>query len=200
MSPRDALSYPADAASPRYWPIWIGIFLLRVLCLLPYSWLVRLGSGLGWLFFKLSAARRRIAEINLELCFPQLPPQQRQALLRANIRDTGIGIMETLYAFWGRHPPQTIVWHGEEILHEALAQKRGVLLVGLHMTCLEIIGRLINQRYRMDYLWQEQRNPVLRTAMLIARSRYFDQAIDRKAIRHLLKRLRQGHIVWYAPD
>ncbi len=200
MSPSDLPTYELKLAAPRFWPIWFLLAGLRLLVLLPYRWLMHLGSALGRLFFFLAPSRRRIAEINIELCFPELDAAQRAALLRANARSTGMGIVESLYACWGRNPPQTIEWQGEEILQAAMAQGRGVLLVGLHMTCLDIIGRLINKRYRMDYIEQERRDPLLRTAMTRARRRYFNEAIERKATHHLRRCLRQGHIVWYAPD
>ncbi len=200
MSPSDLPTYELKLAAPRFWPIWFLLAGLRLLVLLPYRWLMPLGSALGRLFFFLAPSRRRIAEINIELCFPELDATQRAAMLRANARSTGMGIVESLYACWGRNPPQTIEWQGEEILQAAMAQGRGVLLVGLHMTCLDIIGRLINARYHMDYLEQERRNPLLRAVTTRARRRYFNEAIERKATHHLRRCLRQGHIVWYAPD
>ena len=32
---------------PQYWPTWLGLGLLRLLVVLPFPWLVRLGRALG---------------------------------------------------------------------------------------------------------------------------------------------------------
>ena len=53
----------------------------RSLLLLPYPILRHIGNGLGWLFSKLKVGKRRaaIARRNLELCFPEMPEQEREA-------------------------------------------------------------------------------------------------------------------------
>ena len=58
---------------PKYWLFWIGLGFFRLILLLPYPLLLKIGSSLGWLFSKLSVGKKRaaIARRNLELCFPE---------------------------------------------------------------------------------------------------------------------------------
>ena len=78
--------------APKYWGFWLGVAIWRSLLLLPYPILRHIGNGLGWLFSKLKVGKRRatIARRNLELCFPEMPEQEREAILQENLRAVGI--------------------------------------------------------------------------------------------------------------
>jgi KDO2-lipid IV(A) lauroyltransferase len=60
----------------------LGVALMRGLARLPLAWLRGLGWLLGLLLYAVAAPRRRVARINLGLCFPDLSPQTLQALTR----------------------------------------------------------------------------------------------------------------------
>ena len=86
---------------PRYWLTWCGIGLLWLVVQLPYPVLYRLGCGMGRLAMRLMKRRVRIAHRNLELCFPQMPEQERQEMVKKNFESVGMGLMETGMAwFW----------------------------------------------------------------------------------------------------
>ena len=70
--------------APKYWGFWLGVAIWRSLLLLPYPILRHIGNGLGWLFSKLKVGKRRaaIARRNLELCFPEMPEQERKAFCK----------------------------------------------------------------------------------------------------------------------
>ena len=60
----------------------LGVALMQGLARLPLAWLRGLGWLLGLLLYAVAAPRRRVARINLGLCFPDLSPQTLQALTR----------------------------------------------------------------------------------------------------------------------
>jgi KDO2-lipid IV(A) lauroyltransferase len=60
----------------------LGVALMQGLALLPLAWLRGLGWLLGLLLYAVAAPRRRVACINLGLCFPDLSPGALQALTR----------------------------------------------------------------------------------------------------------------------
>ncbi|MCV6605406.1 MAG: lipid A biosynthesis lauroyl acyltransferase, partial [Porticoccaceae bacterium] len=68
--------------APRYWPTWMGMGLLKLICKLPYSWQITLGRWLGIVMYHLFASRRHITDVNLRLCFPQLSDTERQAWVK----------------------------------------------------------------------------------------------------------------------
>ena len=49
-----------------------GIVSMRLLALLPLSWVRALGRLLGWALYGLAGNRRRVVWANLRLCFPDL--------------------------------------------------------------------------------------------------------------------------------
>ena len=73
---------------------------LRLAAVLPQSWLLRLATLLAWMTAPLLSRRRRIAGINLDLCFPELSADARLVLLRANQRATMMGLFELLRAWF----------------------------------------------------------------------------------------------------
>ena len=44
--------------------------------------------------------RRHIAEVNIRLCFPDMPEHEQRELVRKNMENTGIAMMETGMAWW----------------------------------------------------------------------------------------------------
>ena len=60
--------------APRYWLTWAGLGLLRLVALLPFSAIVRLGRGLGALLRHLPISFVHTARRNIELCLPELSP------------------------------------------------------------------------------------------------------------------------------
>ena len=77
MSDRKPLtSYRA----PRTWPIWLGMGLLRRACLLPQRRARGAGRVLGRIAHALGGSRRAVVRRNIELCFPDLSPKERDAL------------------------------------------------------------------------------------------------------------------------
>src|SRR5690606_1849656 len=68
--------------SPRYWPTWALWLCMRALSALPLRMQIKVGKLLARPLLKLKARERRTAERNLAACFPELAPDERDALLR----------------------------------------------------------------------------------------------------------------------
>ena len=73
-----------------------AIALFWLLHFLPLPVLARVGQGLGALLYRVGGRRRRIAQTNLALCFPELDEAQRSALLRQSFTALGIGLFASL--------------------------------------------------------------------------------------------------------
>ena len=132
----------------------------------------------------------------------QLSEAKREALLRANFRDLGIGLFEFARAWWGDVAPMraSASIEGLEILQGLQAEGRGVLLVSGHFMTLELCGRLLCDHVPLAGMYRKYRSPVMEWAVLRGRLRYaiamFGNADTRAAIRHL----KRGGVLWYAPD
>ena len=189
---------------PRFWPLWLGLGVLWLIVQLPYGALLRLGRALGWLMYRTAGSRRRIATRNLELCFAQLSAAEREALLRENFASTGIAFFEMAMSWWWPRDKLARLAHieGLEHLQQAQAQGQGVILMAVHFTTLEIGAALLGQVHTIDGMYREHRNPLFDFVQRRGRERHnLDAtAIEREDVRAMIKVLRNGRAIWYAPD
>lgn len=189
---------------PRFWPLWLGLGLLWLLVQLPYPLLLRLGRLVGAVMYRAAGSRRAIARRNLELSFPELEPEQRERLLRENFASTGIALFEMAMSWWWPQPRLQRLAHieGLEHLRQAQAEGQGVILMALHFTTLEIGAALLGQHHTIDGMYREHKNPVFDFVQRRGRERHNPDAtaIEREDVRAMLKVLRAGRAIWYAPD
>jgi KDO2-lipid IV(A) lauroyltransferase len=188
---------------PRYWPVWLGLGVLRLLVALPARLQLRLGAACGQFASQFNQHRRRIVAINLQLCFPDLDQGERERLLEAHFAALGMGVIETAAAWWASDT--AIAQHGTleglEHLDAVLAEGRGVLLLTAHFTTLELGARYIAMQRPFHALYRAHDNPAYQAVMRRWRERRSRlPPITRKNMRDLLRALRQGRIVWYALD
>lgn len=202
MPSRADLPLPLPPRGPRHWPAWLGVGLAVLLARLPWPLQRRLGAAFGALALRLARSRREAARANLALCLPELDEAAREALLRANFRDTGIGLCEFARAWWGTLAPlraRTRI-EGLDVLQRLQAEGRGVLLVSGHFTTLELCGRLLCDHVPVAGMYRPHRSPVLEWAVLRGRLRYASAMFSNRDTRGALRHLKQGGILWYAPD
>jgi KDO2-lipid IV(A) lauroyltransferase len=187
---------------PKYWLFWIGLGFFRLILLLPYPLLLKIGSSLGWLFSKLSVGKKRaaIARRNLELCFPEKTEIQREEILRQNLRSVGMGILETGMAwFW---PDKRIKkWCSiSGIEHLKNNGEHGIILIGVHFLTLELGARVIGLFHPGTGVYRPNDNPAFDWVQFRGRIRSNRSLLDRKDLRGMIKALRAGDVIWYAPD
>jgi len=187
---------------PRFWPLWLGLGLLWLIAQLPYTVLLRLGRCLGGVMYRLASSRRKIAARNLELCFPQMPAAEREALLKENFASTGITFFEMAIAWWW--PAERLrrlgTIEGLEHLRQAEADGQGVILMALHFTTLEMGGGLLGMAQNMYGMYRPHKNPLFDYVQRRGREQRLLGVIGRDDVRGMLKLLRAGGVVWYAPD
>ncbi|MFF7708508.1 lipid A biosynthesis lauroyl acyltransferase [Pseudomonas sp. NPDC007930] len=189
---------------PRHWPLWLGLGLLWLVVQLPYGVLLRLGAGVGRLMQVFAQERRAIVARNLELCFPALPFVERQRLMRENFASTGIAFFEMAMSWWWPKARLARLAHveGLEHLQAAQAAGEGAILMAAHFTTLEVGAALLGQLHTIDGMYREHKNPVFDFVQRRGRERHnLDSlAVEREDVRGMLKLLRKGRAIWYAPD
>ena len=188
---------------PRFWPLWLGLGLLWLVVQLPYGALLALGRLLGAVMYRVSR-RRPVAARNLELCLPELDAAARDRLLRDNFASSGIAFFEMAMSWWWPRERLARLAHIEGLEHLQAAQREGhgVILMALHFTTLEIGAALLGQRHTIDGMYREHKNALFDYIQRRGRERHNrdSTAIEREDVRTMLKVLRQGRAIWYAPD
>ncbi|MDE1164074.1 MAG: lipid A biosynthesis lauroyl acyltransferase [Pseudomonas sp.] len=189
---------------PRFWPLLLGLGLLWLVVQLPYRVLLVIGRLLGLGMYQVAGERRMIAERNLELCFPQLPLVERRRLLKENFASTGIAFFEMAMSWWWPKARLARLAHIEGLEHLQAAQRdgQGAILMAFHFTTLEIGAALLGQRHTIDGMYREHDNPLFDFVQRQGRERHnLDSlAVEREDVRGMLKLLRKGRAIWYAPD
>jgi Kdo2-lipid IVA lauroyltransferase/acyltransferase len=189
--------------APWHWPAWLLVGLIRLLSLLPYPALLVLGRGLGRLLFRTIKRWRFYTVYNLGRCFPELDERAVDALARRHFEALGIGVFEVALAWWAsdaRTRALLVDVAGLENLERARAGGRGVILFTGHFTPLDFGGRLVRQFVPLDILYRPSANPVLEYLVQRRRLAHAAAIIHSTSARDMIRRLRQGACVWYAPD
>ncbi|VYU63541.1 LpxL/LpxP family Kdo(2)-lipid IV(A) lauroyl/palmitoleoyl acyltransferasee [Metakosakonia massiliensis] len=194
--------FSAALLHPRYWLTWCGIGLLWLVVQLPYPVIYRLGCGIGRLAMRFMKRRVRIAHRNLELCFPDMPENERQQLVEKNFASVGMGVMETGMAwFW---PDKRIArWvdvQGMDNTKMHFAEGKGILLIGVHFLTLELGARVFGMHIPGIGVYRPNDNPLLDWLQTWGRLRSNKTMIDRKDLKGMVRALKNGDVVWYAPD
>ncbi|MGI9237909.1 MAG: LpxL/LpxP family Kdo(2)-lipid IV(A) lauroyl/palmitoleoyl acyltransferase [Woeseiaceae bacterium] len=189
--------------SPRYWPIWIGMAVLRLICLLPHRAALAAGRALGRLAHAVGGSRRAVARRNLELCFPELTPAERDALAYDHFKALGMFVIEMGLGRWAtdRHLNSITRLTGIEHVHEALKSGKGVILLSAHFTTLEIMGRVLALNMPpFDAVFRRNRSEFMTELQRTGRERSAESTIEKRDIKRMVKSLRANRAVWYAPD
>lgn len=178
---------------------------LRIFSWLPYSWQLRLGRRLGQQTMKQSSRMRRNVSTNLRACFPHLDNEQHQALARKHFESVGIGFFETAMAAWGsdkrvKHLLQSV--QGWEEIEKTLAAKQGVIILFPHLVPLYLVGRmmLLHASKPFSVMYHQPRSPALSYFLAHNLNRFCEKVFSRSDIRDLVKHVKAGNLVWYAPD
>jgi len=188
---------------PRYWLTWLGMGALRVLCLLPHSMALAIGRMFGRIVHRIAGSRRAIVRRNIELCFPDLRDTERDALAKRHFEALGMSIMEMGIGRWASDKTHLKLarLEGLEYLQAALDDGKGVILMSAHFTTLEISGRVLAMNCPpFDAVYRKNRSEFITEIQRTGRERSADDTIEKRDIKKMVRNLRKGRPVWYAPD
>lgn len=188
---------------PRYWGIWACLGLLRLNALLPYRVQMAEGRALGGLLYHLLGGRRRVAAANLLLCFPAMTAAARQNLLHEHFASLGMTVIEHGLAWWASDAlvRQLVDLRGTDNLERAMANGRGVILLTGHFGAQEFSGRAFGLSCPTAAgFYRPSRNPLIDELFKRVRKKSAPILIPKDAVRRVVRSLRRGMPVWYAPD
>ena len=189
--------------APRYWPVWIGMGLLRLVCLLPHRAALAVGRLLGRIAHAAAGKRRAIVRRNLELCFPDLSTTDRDRLARRHFEALGMALIEMGLGRWASlgHLRSITDLEGLEHVRGALDSGRGVILLSAHFTTLEVMGRVLADEIPpFDAVFRRNRSEFMTELQRSGREVSADTTIEKRDIKKMVRSLRNNRAVWYAPD
>jgi KDO2-lipid IV(A) lauroyltransferase len=184
---------------------WLLKLLFRLFALLPLPAAHAVGAALGGLFVLIPNKRRRTAQINLALCFPECDERTRRRLLYRNLIEFGkmfteIGVLWTRGERGMRRLVRQI--SGEAELRERMAQGRGLILAMPHLGAWEMVNLYASLHYPLTTLYRTP--PLTGTGQIMraARERFGARLMsaDGGGVRALYKALDNGGMVAILPD
>jgi len=189
--------------SPKYWPMWAGLGFLRVVFMLPLSWQFGIGRTIGRIAHRIGAERRAIARRNIKLCFPEMSADARNKLVHEHFEALGISLIELGLGRWASddylESITTII--GAEHIQHAIDAGYGVILLSAHFTTLELSGRVLALHCPpFDAVYRRFRSDFTTEIMVSNREVAARRVIEKNDIKSMVRSLREGVPVWYAPD
>ena len=187
---------------PKYLGAWLFIGFLYTCQLLPFSAQWKISKGLAWLTYNLAKSRRRIAEVNVDICFPELTQTEKTALVKEIFHENMQGYIDSFTAWLGNYQrlKPLLEVRGKENLDKFLDKGQGVVLAGAHFSILDLAGGLTSLVTEMNITYRPLDNKLLNAVMMRGRYRYTTHCYSKKNVKGFIQCLKNGKALWYAPD
>lgn len=124
-------------------------------------------------------------------------------MLFQHMLNMGISMFEIALGWWGTEKRLThcASIKGLERIQQAQKDGKGVLLLATHMTCMETAGRIFSLHHSLYVTFKPPENDLYRYFMYSAREKaYGKEHLIKGNSREILSALKNGKIVWFAPD
>jgi KDO2-lipid IV(A) lauroyltransferase len=167
------------------------------------SMIYGLGTAAGDFLYRIAHSRRKIALRNLELCFPERPPQEIQMLAKETFRNITRVTLSSGVVWWSSRDRLTRLVQVKGSVHyeRALESDRSLILLAPHFVALEIGGIYLSMTSPIVSVYQRSRNPVFNQLTLNGRSRFGAVLVERKSdVRRLIREMKKGAPLYYLPD
>lgn len=181
---------------------WLGYLFLWLIAQLPYSVLIFLGKGFGTLLHFGLKSRAKVTKTNLQLCFPEKSQEQINKLSGESFSELGMMVTQTLKTFFGTQEVKNDSFEikGSDHLQQCIDNNDGVLLVAGHFTALDVGGKILCKHFPIAGMYRQHKHPVAEYLVRKSRLKYATKMFGRDELRPTIKHLKQGGILWYAPD
>ena len=179
--------------------------LLRIVSYLPLGAAQFIGKWLGLLAWKLGGRPKKITDINLDICLPELTEEQRRELSRDSLAHTGMTALEIpLMWEWPVNKCLGLIkeTEGLELVDEALSTGKGLILLAPHLGNWELTGLFFSSRYKMAALYSPPHIKEFEDYMIRVRGRLGSELVrgDRKGLMRLMGILKEGGVAGILPD
>ncbi|MGR5076938.1 lauroyl-Kdo(2)-lipid IV(A) myristoyltransferase [Photobacterium swingsii] len=189
---------------PKHWGVWIGVFFATLLAFVPYRLRDKLAVGLAKVAIKINSSAKKRAVINLQECFPELTPQQRDDILAETYVNAACNILSfaTLLVRSRHYVEKRSAFHGEAQLMADIEQGQNVILLVPHTWAIDYPGVIFASRgMHVAAMMKKQRNEVIDWLMNVQRLKYGGRTHERSdGIKPFIKSIRDGYLGYYLPD
>jgi KDO2-lipid IV(A) lauroyltransferase len=197
-----ATAEPAlNPLSPRYWATWMLLAVMRLAAWMPLPLIVFLGSAAGECLYLLAFERRRVAAINLAIAYPDATAGELRRLSRACFRNVATGVLEIGLVWWAPERVRRMTeLRGLGHLTDVQRSGRGAMLLTAHFTCIEVGLPVLSAHTTLQAMYKRPHNRLMDRFMERNRGRFTALIVGHHSPIGLIRGLKRGHAMWYAPD
>lgn len=172
---------------------------------LPLASARRLGRWFGRLYYAIDSHGRRIAERNIALAYPHLCAAEQAALVRGCLEETGALSAEMGHLWakpWEQVSQLVVEVEGADVLAEALATGRGIIVLGPHLGNWEMLGLHLATQGDLVALFEPPKIAALGELVQQARQHSGGKLVPTtpRGLAALVKSVRNGGVSGILPD
>jgi len=180
----------------------LGVLLLRAIALLPLPVVRRIGESVGSLAWALARGRRRVALVNLRLCFPDWSEARRAEVARAHFRCFMASFFERFIVWYARPERIRALVELRGMEHILAHRGRPVILLAPHFVGIDAGGVRLQMEVGGASMYASQKSRVLTEVMTRGRSRFagVTMLLRNEGLRPAVRLIRQGVPFYFLPD
>ena len=175
--------------------------MLWLVHFLPMRGVGAMGAALGSLLYRFG--RGRVTDINLALCFPQMPEPERRALGQRHFRLLGRNALELSKLVWGSDEEVRAMVRVVGLEHLQVHKGHPVIVLAPHVIGLNIGGIGIAGEWPGSAsVYSRQKNPVVDRIFWRARMRFGSPVLvsRQEGLRAIVRAIRKGSAFYFLPD
>jgi KDO2-lipid IV(A) lauroyltransferase len=182
----------------------LGVALLWTLWrLLPARALGWVGAALGMVLYRLAGERRRIADTNLRLCFPEWDEARRATVLKAHFRALGRATLQETVSWWGSREEMERLTRIEGLEHVQPHLGKPLICLAPHFVGVAIVGIRFAAAFSPAVTLNARiKNPLIERLVFNARNRFGDNEVylRHEGIKPVLRAIKKGRPFYFPPD
>ena len=189
--------------SPKYWPTWLLFGLIAIASSLPRGISCKIGDGLGLLYQRLNAKRRRIVDINLALCFPDQDAVGRDKIARDHFRYYGRSVIDFGLTWWTSERRLKKLIKFKDVHHYLdTIEQHNVILLLPHMVGLDCGITYASSLRPTISMMKALDNEVVNWRLWKGRTRFKPTRVVMRSqgLRPLVRGIKKGLACYYMPD
>lgn len=184
-------------------------FIIRVIfyfqASLPLSIAHAFGRVVGAIFRRIPHNYSQALKTNIDLCLPELDPQQRDRFIRDTYDELGKGYFETgAILLWS---PQRLLRliveiQGEDLVKHAQARGKGIIFAVPHLGCWELLGMYLPTLQTLTSMYRPIPLPAIDNMVKSSRQRAGNILVptNNSGIRQLYASLKNNEAIVILPD